>query len=220
MKMFLLFFALFSSYVLGLEISPMVQEWNLSESQRNKMISLYNDSNQRVAIEVISSNIDQDKNDINHKLQVFPPAFLIEPGKRQNVMLVWSDNSVLQSSQSYFVSFIQHPTAKDSDAGIQIRIRYNAVVHITSNNLLDSVNVVSVENTSTGLNAEIVNSGNKYARLEDYQMLLIDLQGKAFTVTSSQISPNSLFLYPQQKKSLFIDTSGRKVRSIELIKDD
>ncbi|MCG6450842.1 molecular chaperone, partial [Vibrio parahaemolyticus] len=103
----------------------------------------------------------------NEDILVFPPAAMLAPGKRQTFRIQWLSKVALDVSQSYFIRFstanidrksTQVEKVNGLSTGINLKIHYNALLHVHSSSLQPDVKLHIGEHGSLTL----TNSGNRF----------------------------------------------------------
>ncbi|MFM2657529.1 fimbrial biogenesis chaperone [Vibrio owensii] len=140
---------LFSGFANAIIISPTVFELN-TDSNTTSQIIVTNNSTEKMPLEVSIHQLLFKQNGQyktkalnNDALLVFPPAAILAPNSKQVFRIQWLEPSVQKASSSYFIRFTQaHLANGDShtvtlsgqQSGVKIKVHYNALLHVYSNN--------------------------------------------------------------------------------------
>ena len=140
---------LFSGFANAIIISPTVFELN-TDSNTTSQIIVTNNSTEKMPLEVSIHQLVFKQNGQyktkalnNDALLVFPPAAILAPNSKQVFRIQWLDPSVQKTSSSYFIRFTQaHLTGANGQSralpvqqsGVKIKVHYNALLHVYSNN--------------------------------------------------------------------------------------
>ncbi|MBM6549903.1 fimbria/pilus periplasmic chaperone [Marinomonas ostreistagni] len=159
---------------MALTISPLVIEMNTDHRLTSQLI-VTNNSTQKLALEAnvhqlsfgadgaIHTSENPDKN-----VLVFPPAVLLEPGQQQAFRVQWISQAPLKTSQSYFVRFSTANLKQDSgqveflpkrfSTGINVKLHYNALLHVYSSAQKPDVSVIVGDQG----NLTLTNAGDRF----------------------------------------------------------
>ncbi|CAH1521515.1 PapD_N domain-containing protein [Vibrio owensii] len=140
---------LFSGFANAIIISPTVFELN-TDSNTTSQIIVTNNSTEKMPLEVsihqllFKQNGQYKTKALNtDALLVFPPAAMLAPNSKQVFRIQWLEPSVQKASSSYFIRFTQaHLTGANGQSralpmqqsGVEIKVHYNALLHVYSNN--------------------------------------------------------------------------------------
>ncbi|MFV8458121.1 pilus assembly protein [Vibrio owensii] len=140
---------LFSGFSDAIIISPTVFELN-TDSNTTSQIIVTNNSTEKMPLEVsihqlvFKQNGQYKTKALNSDaLLVFPPAAMLAPNSKQVFRIQWLEPSIQKTSSSYFIRFTQaHLKNGDShtvtlsgqQSGVKIKVHYNALLHVYSNN--------------------------------------------------------------------------------------
>ncbi|WP_045450404.1 fimbria/pilus periplasmic chaperone [Vibrio owensii] len=140
---------LFSGFANAIIISPTVFELN-TDSNTTSQIIVTNNSTEKMPLEVSIHQLVFKQNGQyktkalnNDALLVFPPAAILAPNSKQVFRIQWLEPSVQKASSSYFIRFTQahlanagsHTvTLSGQQSGVKIKVHYNALLHVYSNN--------------------------------------------------------------------------------------
>lgn len=140
---------LFSVFCNAIIISPTVFELNTDRNTTSQII-VTNNSTEKMPLEVSIHQLVFKKNGQyetkalnSDALLVFPPAAMLAPNSKQVFRIQWLDPSVQKTSSSYFIRFTQaHLTGANGQSralsvqqsGVKIKVHYNALLHVYSNN--------------------------------------------------------------------------------------
>ncbi|MCW8327209.1 fimbria/pilus periplasmic chaperone [Photobacterium sp. SDRW27] len=175
------FFAILSINGYALEIGPLVHEITTESKSNRTKITLRNNSSSYQLIDASVSRLvfegaDYDFNPATgNDLLVFPPAFKLEPGDSQSVMVIWGGAAQLSESLSYSIKFSAINEIDPSKKGaIGIEIHYNVIVHVSSS--LQAADIAQVpirgSKAADGLLFAVENRGSKYSKLSNFDLLL------------------------------------------------
>lgn len=163
----------------ALEIGPLVHEIEVDSTRKSTKILVNNNSaNEKfIDTEVLELTFNSEGYSVRspekEKIIVSPPAFKLAPGKTQTVLVVWVDDNDISNSSSYSVKFslVENVNQHEGDV-IKLAINYNVIIHISNSSHQPFImrnDIPIVKNDST-LNFSVINTGNKYTKLSDYDI--------------------------------------------------
>ncbi|MFT5718481.1 MAG: P pilus assembly chaperone PapD, partial [Oleiphilaceae bacterium] len=116
-------------------------------------------------------------------LLVFPPAVILEAGEAKAIRVQWNGDEKIPLSKSYFIRFSQpqitQPLQSLSDeSGVKIFVHFNAVVHVSSVELIPSLSILpdtlTKNQQQNTINIDVKNNGNSYHYLTPNQIVKIN----------------------------------------------
>jgi len=176
-----IFFAVLSFDGYALEIGPLVHEVTTGNQGNRTKITLSNNSASPQFIDTTVTRLIFDGAGYDflpapgNELLVFPPAFKLDPGNSQSVMVLWGGASQISESQSYSVKFTAINEIHPSGGGaIGIEINYNVIVHVSSALLAADIAQIPIRASKAedGLHFAVENRGSKYSKLSNYDLML------------------------------------------------
>ncbi len=135
---------------------------------------------------------------------VFPPAFILEAGKKQHVRLIWQGTEPLLQSQAYYLRF-ETPNIKMTESAggsaLAIQLSYSALIHLSDQSLYPAVELEKTQLINNALEISLSNFGQRYAYLSDY---MINLGQWSLQSTLASLYPNDVYLPPNSESTLRI----------------
>ena len=218
------------SHSFALEISPLTLELKSDSRPQYQQIFVRNPSNKTVPVEINLNQIVFDPASTGNsfsllavendsELLVFPPALVLEPGEVKSVRVQWIGTHAVKQSVSYFVRFSQPslslPMSEDNSqentqSGVKVFVHFNAVVHLSANDLLADLAVVegSIEfnEQEHKLAFDVKNNGQRYSYLKPYHLAVVNSDGSTTPLLNeaafSQLG--DIFFPPQMIKKVSI----------------
>ncbi len=165
----------------SLELGPLVHEITTGNRNNRAKITLSNNATSQQFIDVSVNRLIFDGAGYgfqpvsDKELLVFPPAFRLDPGASQSVMVIWSGEVQLPASRSYSVKFTAiNDSALTGKDAIGIEINYNVIVHVSSARLVADIALgpIRVSKSGDGVQFSVENRGSKYSKLSNFDLML------------------------------------------------
>lgn len=126
-----------ASDALAVTVAPMQIEMVSTGGRSHATVSVVNNSDQPLPIEVVASRMSMDESG-NPKMSkasdeflLMPPQAMIPPRATQNFRIQWLGEPVLQSSQSFYIFFNQVPLkSPPGKAAVQVVMSMGVMVNV------------------------------------------------------------------------------------------
>ena len=197
----------FSLHVHAMNVQPMNFELESAGSATSSTISVTNDAENQLPVELVVERLHLDVNGLPTNVEagedwlVFPPQSVIAPGKRQNFRIQWLGDPDLEESQSYQLVVKQVPVnLPDNESGIQIVYNIRVLINVAPPGLSSHLEVQSAKVTPSSSNSsnanlslQVRNPTKKHALLSDYSLFVSNLdenvqtEPQGLTITSGEL---------------------------------
>ncbi|PSU50180.1 hypothetical protein C9J12_05435 [Photobacterium frigidiphilum] len=197
----------------ALEIGPLVHEIEVDSTRKSTKILVSNNSANEKLIdtEVLELTFNSEGYSVRslekEKIIVSPPAFKLAPGKTQTVLAVWVGDDDISNSSSYSVKFsLVENVNKHEDDVIKLAINYNVIIHVSKSSHQPFImrnDIPIVENNSI-LNFSVINTGNKYTKLSDYDIRFNRKHEENIVLTGESVASKGYDVFIPENQSIDI----------------
>jgi fimbrial chaperone protein len=158
-------------FLFGFTFSPMSQSIDLGEKQKGTQFLLENDSDQKMAVELVVKERSMDEAGVETQtdtkdISIFPPQIIIPPGEKRTIRVTWNGAVPLETEKSYRVIAEQLGLKVDdkvkNKSGIQMLMKYVAALYVTPDDAESKVAILSHSSDGKELTLVVENSGNKH----------------------------------------------------------
>ncbi|KDM91065.1 fimbria/pilus periplasmic chaperone [Photobacterium galatheae] len=206
-----LLFSSVASVCQALEVGPLVHEIQSDSAMRSSKVTVKNNSanTQLVDAQVMALHFDKSGYTAapvtGDEMIVTPPAFKIEPGHSQSLMVVWSGGEPLKQSRSYSVqlSAINQKTGETRN-NIAILINYNVIVHVSSKKHTANIQSLPIQIHQSEHRIQFVvnNLGTKYTKLSHYNLEFRNQEkSEPYRLTGEQIANSEYDVFIPAKQA-------------------
>lgn len=182
LKTFFIISVFIISPVYAIDVAPMVVTFSPFETSKIPSSMVYNDLSRDIAFEVEVYEVEFDPLGLSEPnlilledspLWVFPPLLFLKSGKSQRIQFRWLGEDVPETDKTYQVSLVEQSVANELDENkskLTVLLNINLIVHIDQPKMLPKLSVDNAHIENSTIVAKVVNRGNGYSRLSDYDV--------------------------------------------------
>ncbi len=184
LSIFILFtsFFLINPYALAYQVQPMSAEIKPVGKQSQYSLRVDNTDSFPVSLEFIPWLVTQDefgKNTLSpadNDLLVIPMTAVVQPGKSQTIMVRYLGEPVIEQSQTYSIEINQVTVAMEDVSASELGIAFNfkTMLNVTPDDSKAELNAKSFQSHGDTWNIEVVNSGNRFAKITEMEWVVSD----------------------------------------------
>ncbi len=171
-----------NSYVLAYQVQPMSAEIRPIGKQSQYSLRIDNTDSFPVSLEFIPWKVSQDQfgnnslSPADNDLLVIPMSAVVQPGKSQTIMVRYLGEPSITQSQTYSIEVSQVSIAMEDVADSELGIAFNfkTMLNVIPEKSKAELVTKSFEKQGDTWNIEVVNSGNRFAKITEMEWVVSD----------------------------------------------
>jgi fimbrial chaperone protein len=164
------------------QVQPMSAEIQPVGKMSQYSLRVENTDSFPLTLEFIPLKVSQDKYGINtlspadEDLLVIPMTAVIQPGKTQTIMVRYLGDPMIKQSQSYSIEINQVSVAlaDQSDSEVSLAFNFKTLLNVVPSNAKANLQPGKFQKDGDDWTLEVINSGNRYAKVTETEWLLSD----------------------------------------------
>lgn len=204
------------SPVYAIDVAPMVVEFSPFETSEIPSSMVYNDLSRDIAFEVEVYEVKFDPLGLSEPnlilqedspLWVFPPLLFLKSGKSQRIQFRWLGEYIPETDKTYQVSLVEQSLKNERDdkkSKLTVLLNINLIVHIDQPKKLPKLSIENVNFENNTIVAEVVNRGDGYSRLSDYDVRIYYRNSEKEKYNKGQLKSQGYDVFFPPKSSMYV----------------